>query len=413
MVICGLVTGGISNEVCLESCSKAKKVPSRFRGMSKLSVSQCKIEDLTQVNYCFKTGSTLPQLVDIKLGIRTSGFSDLEFRRVDSDPRLYTCTDKNLFILAEYFQFLLDCIIVQYGNPRKYLKLNLIFIKIKVTFIFISTTNYGYLSIFYTLNTFTNLKYFHKIKVYTILNLHQFFSRLYCQEVYCQDGVKKSEKSKDLGNSWCTYRRKYFYNRPGFYKLGEKLNSVYLNSDRKVSYRYYCAQDSFNVDRLNNSIREWPNNKVLLKLKSEVTQEQIALVDLAKSNGLYYNDVKNFQIRLMKSLKFRIIAVYEISKNKSSKTVGIDNVNFLGDIKTKRKIYWETVEALRKITYYPRKYKASPIKRIFTTRSCRQRCLFFLFHFRHLHERFNGFFGVTYESKHRGGCPTRHFLKVV
>ena len=28
--------------------------------------------------------------------------------------------------------------------------------------------------------------------------------------------------------------------------------------------------------------------------------------------------------------------------------------------------------------------------------------VFFLFHFRHLHERFNGFFGVTYESKHRG-----------
>lgn len=62
------------------------------------------------------------------------------------------------------------------------------------------------------------------------------------------------------------------------------------------------------------------HKKVFLKLKSEVIQKQIALVDLANSTDLH--------------------------------------------IETKRKIYWETVEALQKIGYYFSKYKALPVKKI-------------------------------------------------
>lgn len=60
----------------------------------------------------------------------------------------------------------------------------------------------------------------------------------------------------------------------------------------------------------------------------------------------------------MRSLKFRIIAVYEVSKSKDFKIARVDN------IKIKRKIYWNIVEALRKITYHPKKYKVSPVKKI-------------------------------------------------
>ena len=54
--------------------------------------------------------------------------------------------------------------------------------------------------------------------------------------------------------------------------------------NRKVSYRWYCAQDLSIDNRLNGTIREWPDHKTLLKTKNEVIQEQIA--DKSKVNSL-------------------------------------------------------------------------------------------------------------------------------
>ena len=75
--------------------------------------------------------------------------------------------------------------------------------------------------------------------------------------------------------------------KPNLNKFGEKLNSIYLNLNRRLSYRCYSAQDFSIENRLGCNIQEWPDNKILLKLKNKVTQEQIALVDLAKHNGLF------------------------------------------------------------------------------------------------------------------------------
>lgn len=103
--------------------------------------------------------------------------------------------------------------------------------------------------------------------------------------------------------------------KPNLFKFGERLNSIYLNLNQKISYRSYSAQDFSIENRLVCKIQEWPDNTTLLKFKNEVTQEQIALVDLAKHNGLYYKAVSKRQTILLRSLNFRIIAVHKISKS--------------------------------------------------------------------------------------------------
>ena len=65
---------------------------------------------------------------------------------------------------------------------------------------------------------------------------------------------------------------------------------------------------------------------MLFKLKSDVSKSQAALVDLAKFSGIYHQSVKMFQTKLLRSLKFRIVAVYEFFKNKSFKVVGSSNI---------------------------------------------------------------------------------------
>lgn len=193
------------------------------------------------------------------------------------------------------------------------------------------------------------------------MSLNQSFSRrrLDCQIILCQNGGKKFEKANGLSNSWHTSIKK-----PNFNKFGKKLNSIYLNLNRKISCRWYCAQNSSNNDRLNYTIREWLDNKTLLKIKNEVIQEQMALVGLAKSNGLHKKIVKKRQIIFLKSLKFRIIAVYKISQSNGAKTPGIDNISFTDDFYGNKKKYWSIVKTLRKITFNHKKNKPSPVKRV-------------------------------------------------
>ena len=303
------------------------------------------------MNSCYKTGPTLPQHDNKKLRECTFSFSDPGFRRKDSGLSIHTCTKKNLIFLREFAYSTPDYIRIKCGNPGKYCNLNSIF------FIFI----YSYLNIFYTLNILPNLRRVFISKVYSVLSLNQSFSRrcFYCREILCQNGGKKFEKANGLDNSRHTSIKK-----PSFLKFGKKLNSIHLNLNRKVSYRWYCAQDLSNDDRLNYTLREWPDNKTLLKIKNEVIQEQIALVDLAKCNGLYNQVIKKRQTILLKSLKFRILAVYKISQSNGAKTPGVDNISFTGNSYTNKKRYWSIVEELRKITSNCKKYKPSPVKRI-------------------------------------------------
>ena len=354
----GLVTGSTSNEVYFEDCSEMKKVLSCQKNMSKLSVSLYNSNGVTQVNFYYKTGSTLPQHDSKKLRECIFSFSDSGFRREDFGLSIHTYTEKHLLILYEFVYSTQNYIIVKCGNSGQYHSSIIIFI------------NYSYLSIFHTLNTLLNLKYFPIFKVYNILGLNQILSRhpIICQETFCQNGGKKFEEANGLDNSWYTSNFVLCIKKPNLLKFGEKLNSIYSNLNRKVSYRSYSVQDLFNDDRLTCNLRKWPSNKTLLKFKNEVTQDQIALVDLAKINGLHDETVKRRQTILLRSLKFRIIAVNKTYKNNDAKTPGIDNFSFTDDRITNLKKCWEIVNKLKKITYYPKKYRASPVKRVWLSK---------------------------------------------
>ena len=350
----GLVTEGAFNEMFFEGCNEMKKESSCQRDLSKLSVSLYEYKSVTQVNFYYKTGPTLPQHDSKKLRECVYSFSDPGFRREDSGLSIHTCTKKHLIFSSEFEYSTQDYILVKYENPGKY-----------PSFI-LTYNNFGYLSIFYTLNTLSNLKCFFIFKVHNILNLNQIYSRqhLVCQESFCQDGGKKFEEANGLGgNSWYTPNLILNLREPNLLMFGKKLNSIYLNLNRKISYRCYNTQNSSNDDRLTCNIQGWPDNKTLLKLENRVTREQIALVDLAKTNGLYDKTVKKYQLVLLKSLTFRIIAVDKIFKSNGGKTPGIDHFNFSDDCRTNLEKCWSLVNELREITYYPKKYKPSPVKK--------------------------------------------------
>ena len=93
---------------------------------------------------------------------------------------------------------------------------------------------------------------------------------------------------------------------------------------------------------------------MLFKFKSDVNKKQVALVDLAQFSGIYHQAVKIFQTKLLRSLKFRIVAVYEFLKNKSFKAVVPQNISFRFVVNIKAKILWKIVKTLRKITYSPK-----------------------------------------------------------
>lgn len=309
------------------------------------------------MNFYYKTGPTLPQRDDKKLRECVFSFSELGFRREDSGLSIHTCTRKRLIFLFEFAHSTLDYIIVKCGNPGK-----------DYSLIFVS---YSYLSIFITLNTLSNLKRFPIFKVDYVLGLNLIFSRRYnaCQEYFCQNGGKKFEKANGLCNFWHNSYGTLNIMKPNLNKFGEKLNSIYFNLNRRVSYRCYSAQDFSSENRLGCNIQEWPNNKILLKFKNEVTQEQIALVDLAKHNGLYDKTASKRQTLLLRSLKFRIIAVHKILKSNGAEISGLDNFSFTDDRATNLKKYWDIVEKLRKISYDPSNYKPSSVKRIWVRKS--------------------------------------------
>lgn len=350
----GLATGSTSNEVCFEGCSKMKKISSCQKDMSKLSVSSYNSKSVTQVNSCYKMGPTLPQRDNKKLRECIFSFSDSEFRREDSGLSIHSYTKKHFILLFEFTYLTQNYIIVKCGTPGQYYSLILIFI------------NYSYMSIFYTLNALLNLKCFSISKAYNVLGLDQTFSR---QRGICQNGGKKFKKANGLNNFWHTSSFALCIKKPNLLKFGEKLNLIYLNLNRKVSYRCYNAQDLSNDDRLNYNIWKWSDNKILSKLKNEIIQEQIALVDLAKINGLYDETVRKRQIILLRSLKFRIIAVHKISKGNGVKTSGINNFSFTDDCNPNIRKCWNIVNKLSEITYNPKKYRLSTVKKVWLFKS--------------------------------------------
>lgn len=236
-----------------------------------------------------------------------------------------------------------------------------------MTSIYGSRTNYGLLNIVSILNSFAIFKYLYKTKIQDISNLRLFSMKIYdIQEFFCQDGGKKTEKVTSLVNPSYTRIRghSYFYDKSSSFKLEKKLNSAYLNLSKKKNYRYYSIQNLSKDNKSKNIMQKWPNTETLLRLKSEVIQEQIALVNLAVSKGLHHKSIKNLQTRLMRSLKFRIVAVDKAFKNRFFTVMKRNCISFKSNLATKRRIYWKVVAILREITYYSLKDKVSITRKI-------------------------------------------------
>jgi RNA-directed DNA polymerase len=87
-----------------------------------------------------------------------------------------------------------------------------------------------------------------------------------------------------------------------------------------------------------------------------VYEKQVELSRLALNSKINSITVQNRQNQLVESLDFRLVAVRNISKDKSCYTPGIDNI-ILDSIEAKAQL----VEELRNI----KDYKSAPVKRIF------------------------------------------------
>lgn len=177
---------------------------------------------------------------------------------------------------------------------------------------------------------------------------------------YCLYGGKTIDKVKNLDHSWATSALIKALLSVHFCMFTERHNSICFNW--KVSYGCHFIKGLSNDRRLYITLGQWPNNTVLFKLQSGVNKNQAALVDLAKFNGIYHQSVKIFQTKLLRSLKFRIVAVYEFFKNKSVKVVGSPSTSFRFVSNIRSKTWWEIVKSLRKVTHYPKECTVSYTK---------------------------------------------------
>lgn len=229
----------------------------------------------------------------------------------------------------------------------------------------IDITRSEYLSIRNVTSTFRSDNYQGKLETFDKSNLHKYSSRAIAQELYFQDGGKKIKEANDeINHSYTNLRRNsYPMGRPWISYHG-LLNLRYQWTNPRVNYRYLSVKNPTcnNESRRKISTLSWPKTRELIELEEEVMQDQIELVNLAETNGIYHESVKEMQIKLMYTIKFRIIAVYKVAGNKGASTPGVDGKCFGGE--NKEKAYWEMVETLRTIIRHPRKYQASPVRRV-------------------------------------------------
>lgn len=160
------------------------------------------------------------------------------------------------------------------------------------------------------------------------------------------------------------------------YIKGSNFGKKYLNSHlncknlsrihrswtglEKYTYSYTRSYNTAGSERVlkKDIIFIWPKN--FKEIEKRVYEKQVKLSRLALNNKINSNTVQNRQNQLVESLDFRIVAVRNISKDKSCYTPGIDN-KILDSIEAKALL----VEELRNL----KDYKCSPVKRVFIPKS--------------------------------------------
>lgn len=151
-------------------------------------------------------------------------------------------------------------------------------------------------------------------------------------------------------------------------QIGQKLNSQCLRRGTLLPLRYYSTVKEVNPvrdlkRRLVDNKLLWPSSIDLTIIHKEVHKEQMGLVRLVETFGERSDQVMNYQVLLVNSLFFRIVAIDNLSKSSGSKTPGVDNVCLKSKVEEKPFLI-ELVEWLKVQIKHPMKYKSSPIKRV-------------------------------------------------
>jgi len=191
------------------------------------------------------------------------------------------------------------------------------------------------------------------------------------QEYDSRHGGKMAEKANAKGNALDTQYPVETYNRVKRPPIqGVLLNSVCLN---EVTHNFVGRRNKIqdlNKARLMTSL----STSSLQIMREEVAAKQRELVKLAKLNGLYDKEVLDRQLILVRSKLFREYAVKLISMKPGSQTPplpaalgygqgqgGVDKEIY---DKANEGTFEDLVEYLRKATYQPNNYRATPIRRV-------------------------------------------------
>lgn len=377
----GLNTEGLSNEVVLEGCVKGQNFLIFGYGLSSLGLALVVMLSLMKVNLYNKIGSAITKFSKNKIKLR----DQLTVRDINEciyseiTNRVNTETGEDLTITQDTIEKLyLKENVIKHGNSGKGKLLNFImnivkilWVKLKETIIYLN----GYLNII--------------ISIVSDVLLSS-----YKQDNNSIHGGKISKEANALGNAKDTDKynrnRRIIRNQPIYVQIGEKLNLSCLNKVSRIpplrggipplcggiNVRYYSTikEESklsiAEIKRLliDNNVLNWPDNKVLGLIYSEVFKKQMNLVKLANVYGINSEIVHKEQLILSESLFFRIIAIDKLARSGGSKTPGIDKISFCSrkeDIGN----YLTLVEWLREVIINPNDYNASPIRRVWIPKS--------------------------------------------
>lgn len=181
-----------------------------------------------------------------------------------------------------------------------------------------------------------------------------------------RDGGKIAEKANARNNSLDTRATPRIRGETGASIIGEYkfnvgglLNSVCLNEVAcKTNGSIKLVRDPFGA-RSKSTLSQSDITGISLEEQVEIKQRE--LVQLAKSKGVYDEEVLKKQLIMARSKLFREYAVELMRRKSGSQTPGVDKEIY---DKENNQMYEELVEYLRQMIYHPNKYRAKPVKRV-------------------------------------------------
>lgn len=306
-----------------------------------------------KMNLPLKIGSTIPKSSKCLFDFGAKKNARDVFKSVHFEITSTANTDTEEYLVI--IQNFLKTSNIKHGNLGKGLELNLNSVLFKI-----SRYSSG--------DPASNLCY--RLIIADVVKFNLFYSKILYLEFCRVDGGKINEKANAFSNVKDIAKLHSFkcnLQWPRVQHIGEKLNSLCLGKNLlNRSFYHSSARDESNnlIKRqiLGDITSKWPDSKKLSAIYTEVFEQQLDLVRLAKTHGLRSNVVFKRQKILFNSLSFRIVAIDKLSKSKGSCTPGIDDVKM--DNKKNPKLLINLLDSIRHETRNLYSYKASPIKRV-------------------------------------------------